>query len=683
MLTKLALRNARRSSKDYFIYLITMMAISAMMFAFNSIIFSKDVWELFSVAGIMAALLGLISFFIILIVAWLINYMAKFMLERRSKEFGTYLLIGMKRKDISHLYIKENLFIGTIALIGGLVLGGFLQQIIMTIFYSIFSMEYKLKLEIKLGTILMTLGCYYACYFLALLNNKKVLKKLSIAELMKVEKENESITENHEGAKQLLFFISIAYMIFAYFMIYKSSSTLMIFLLITGFVISIYMMFSGISAFIIKRVKNRGSWIYKHNRLFVLRQFSAKAKSMRFVMGTLTVLMVFSILSTNISMMFSKCQTTVGNYTMPFDVLIYGSVPDDDFSKEISTLENTCGINDKLLYNIYTDGNNTMNSFYRAHVPILESETEDYKQFYSSDTYIRLSDYNKLRKMLGYDEISLNENEYAVQTKKRLLKYIQSDLQDIKCDSLVLNNIYTDAFSQNGLNGADYLIVVNDNLTESMKPFFSLMAIDTTNKVDKETYEKVKNIYKIKNNLAIVDEFDDSDVAENGTQALSESKIPAVGSDQLLVFNDDLFIRDVDIPEMKFIMASIIFPLAYIGLIFIFVAMTVLSVQQFSDSSKSKFRYVILSKIGYTQKEIRKTVLHQFVLYYILPAISAIAMSIVACIYIGNAFVKYTGIDGNGLYYFLISFAIFMSVYLLYFITTYVGFIKNINNTEE
>ena len=43
MLNKLALRNARRSMRDYLVYLITMTAVAAMMFAFNSLIFSEDI----------------------------------------------------------------------------------------------------------------------------------------------------------------------------------------------------------------------------------------------------------------------------------------------------------------------------------------------------------------------------------------------------------------------------------------------------------------------------------------------------------------------------------------------------------------------------------------------------------------------------------------------------------------
>ena len=50
-----------------------------------------------NIAGMMAAMVGIATFFIVWIIAWLIHYMVRFILEKRSREFGIYLLSGMKR----------------------------------------------------------------------------------------------------------------------------------------------------------------------------------------------------------------------------------------------------------------------------------------------------------------------------------------------------------------------------------------------------------------------------------------------------------------------------------------------------------------------------------------------------------------------------------------------------------
>ena len=81
MFGKLAFRNVRRSARDYLVYVLTMTFIVALMFAFNSIIFSRDIQKMYELAGMMAAMIGIATFFIVLIVAWLINYMVRFMLE--------------------------------------------------------------------------------------------------------------------------------------------------------------------------------------------------------------------------------------------------------------------------------------------------------------------------------------------------------------------------------------------------------------------------------------------------------------------------------------------------------------------------------------------------------------------------------------------------------------------------
>ena len=85
MFNKLAFRNVKRSLSDYFVYLITMVLISSLMFAFNSMIFSKDILGIFSMAGVLGAMVGLATIFIIIVIAWLINYIIRFMMQKEAR----------------------------------------------------------------------------------------------------------------------------------------------------------------------------------------------------------------------------------------------------------------------------------------------------------------------------------------------------------------------------------------------------------------------------------------------------------------------------------------------------------------------------------------------------------------------------------------------------------------------
>ena len=119
MLNKLSFRNMKRSLRDYLVYVLTMMVVTALMYAFNSLIFQNGLTSYYELEGLMEIMIGLATVFIVLIVAWLINYMVRFMLEKRSTEFGIYLLLGMKKKTIARLYMRENMLLGGVATLAG------------------------------------------------------------------------------------------------------------------------------------------------------------------------------------------------------------------------------------------------------------------------------------------------------------------------------------------------------------------------------------------------------------------------------------------------------------------------------------------------------------------------------------------------------------------------------------
>ena len=149
MFGKLAFRNMKRSARDYLVYILTMTVVTALMYAFNSLIFQNDVNQYFELEAIMEVMIGLATFFIVLIVAWLINYMVRFMLEKRSGEFGIYLLLGMKKKMIARIYMRENILLGGLSFLIGLVFGILLRQVLLAVMFSMVRMEYHLKISAR------------------------------------------------------------------------------------------------------------------------------------------------------------------------------------------------------------------------------------------------------------------------------------------------------------------------------------------------------------------------------------------------------------------------------------------------------------------------------------------------------------------------------------------------------
>ena len=144
MLTKLSLRNAGRTWKDYLVFFVTLVLIAAIMFSFNGLLFDPDIRTLETDSYIIAVMLGIATFFILLVLAWLIQYMIRFMMKKRSREFATYLLLGMKRRQITHIFWGESLALGAMAFLLGTIIGLFLRQFLFACFYTLIGKSYRL-----------------------------------------------------------------------------------------------------------------------------------------------------------------------------------------------------------------------------------------------------------------------------------------------------------------------------------------------------------------------------------------------------------------------------------------------------------------------------------------------------------------------------------------------------------
>lgn len=692
MFNTLAFRNVKRSAKDYLVYVITMIMVTALMFAFNSILFSPDMRNRLDMAGIMAAMVGLATFFIVIIVAWLINYMVRFMLEKRSREFGTYLLLGMSKKQIARLYMRENALLGTGAFFVGMMVGILLQQILMAVLYAMIQENYHLHLEFNKWCILMTVCCYAGCYLLALFRCKSRFKKMNIRDLMDAGNKNEEIRESHEKIKKWLLPVSVIFLIlFGLWLFFGglfggwSGGTVLAYLI--GLVLVIYLFYTGLASWIICYIRKGGNRIYQGQNLFLLRQLSSKIKTMRFTMGTITALFTIAFLGCTIAMMFSDYQNKVLKEKFPFDIQVYSGDVKDDFAKELEVIADSVKIKDTHQYYIYENGTDQMNVWLLTHLKEFgtmfrkEDGSADLKKiavrddgcYCQYDTYMKLSDYNYLRAMLGYDEISLKDDEYTVHMKKRVYDQI-GDVTDHlsvqgKEGKLKACGVYTESFSQDGHNGGDYVIVIPDDSCEGLTPYYSELAVDIEGKAPDKLGDRLDNLEK-----KDVYSYLDIESDEEG-EGPSNS---CCGSDNIVSYSAVNLVRDNIIPEVKYMLSSIVFPCFYIGIVFVCVALTVLSVQQLSDSAKYKFRYGVLKKMGLNQREIAGVIWHQLVAYYLCPAVFAAGIAGIIAIFISRKFIFYTGIHTSVIQYFGISFALFFGIYLLYFVATYVGFKRNV-----
>lgn len=126
MLFKLSFNNMKKSIKDYSIYFLTLVLGVSIFYMFNSLDSQQAMLQVSesqrSIIKLMIIMLGYISIFVAIILGLLIVYANNFLINRRKKEFGVYMLLGMGKKQISKIILLETIFVGIISLIIGIVM---------------------------------------------------------------------------------------------------------------------------------------------------------------------------------------------------------------------------------------------------------------------------------------------------------------------------------------------------------------------------------------------------------------------------------------------------------------------------------------------------------------------------------------------------------------------------------
>ena len=150
--------------------------------------------------------------------------------------------------------------------------------------------------------ILMTAACYLCCYLLALFRSQKKFRKMNIHDLMDSQRQNEEIKETHEKAKRWFLPLSVLFLVvFGVFLFcFKAWDTGVVIAFLIGLVLTIYLFYTGIAAWIACYVRKKGAAIYRGMcGVSCSGSFLRRSGTLRFTMGTLTALFTLAILGSS------------------------------------------------------------------------------------------------------------------------------------------------------------------------------------------------------------------------------------------------------------------------------------------------------------------------------------------------------------------------------------------------
>ncbi len=651
MLNKLAIKNAYRSIKDYAIYLITVTLSFSFLFAFNLIGYSEDVLNLSSTMVNFKYSMYVVNSIIIFVICFLINYTTKFIFKKRSKELGTYMMLGIKKKKITSLITKENLLLGFTSLFLAIPLGYLFSIVMSYIMMNIFELPKLIKISFTTDAFIITFLYFFIIYIIVLFLLCRRFKKMKIHDLLYYERKNEKKNKDKSILSTIVFLISLALGIFAlilfdkqFISIGKEPSMSQIFLCILALIISIYGIMITISGFALNFVLKHKKLKYKKENLFLVRMFSSKVRSMSFTLGTLSVLITLSLIALNISSLFKGMFEYQISQNAPYDISI-NLENMDELPKYINKIEEFYSIKEKFIHHTYYDSYNN----------IRNGILNDYYSWHQKDLVIKLSDYNKLMDLKNESRLNLQEDEFLINCSKEACEKIEeSNIKEFKTKtgkSLKVKDITNEGFDRN-IVGFSYFSVLPDQYVEE------LMAntILTVN-----TKEKTSELFA--DQLISINSKDNCHQENNMYICYSMSNIVVKGKEEV---------------TNKSFMTITSFICFYIALIFTAVVGTILAIQSLSESCEYKYRYTVLKRLGYNNTDCYKLIRKQLLYFFIFPVMIPIIVSFSSLKSMNNLFQIALTTSNEYLSYFMINLFFFLSIYILYLIATYFGYKKNI-----
>lgn len=664
VLSKLAIRNVKRSIKDYLIYIITVVMAFSLIFAFNFVSFSSDITQLSEMMENLKYAIIFVSCIIVFVIAWLINYTMKFMFEKRSKEFGTYMLLGIEKKDINKMFLSENIVLGLISFVISFFVGTILGNIISAIVMNLFEMPYKIKLSITLTPVLLSTLYFILIYLFTLFRSSRRMKKMKIHNLLYLEKKNEEKIWKKKKYRNILFIIFVILGILGlylcdYAFIISNDPSMVSYLGISILllIISIYGITFTLGDFILALINKRRKIKYSKDNLFVAKNFEAKSRTIGFTLGTLSLLITLTLVCMNMSFIMKDAFENNIEQQAPYDILVEGMYSDVEESwagkqdnrkkawEYIDYIHENYEIEDELHYQILTLQDHQVAKYIKD---IGNNGLYDY------DTYLKVSDYNKLLEMLGEKPIHLKENEYFVtgdKTVQKYLKEIEKENNNITINGkqLSLKSTTIENFRLGWSTGNSFLIVIPDNVAKNMQVVTELYAFDTKEETKESDNTKLEKLGYY--------EFKDGDSYFSYFPVTVRGYYESSNKTAMTIFS---------------------FSLLYVSIIFITVVGTILSIQTLSDSNKNKYQYKLLKKLGVEDKKIKKTIRKQITCNFLFPALYPIIIAITTSISINRLFYAITSANMNYLTSILITIGIFAIIYGIYYIATYITFKNNI-----
>ena len=329
MFFKLAVKNVGRSFRDYGVYFLTVAFGVCLFYVFNALE-QQSVMQYLSnhqrqdvVAGIQQ-LIGMLSVFVWFVLAFLILYASGFLVRRRSRELGTYLLLGMERWQVAWLLLAETVVTALAALVAGLVLGVVLSQALSVFTAGLFSVPQTGFQFALSGSALLRTGLAFAGIFLLVMAYHALsVSRRTLITLLQAGRTHQECKVRSLGMSVALFLAGCILLGVAYAMLLTRGLLRvdgLFWVMIALGSLGTLLFFRGLSGFLLRLCQSRKKLYYKNLNLFILRQFHAGINTTYRSMTVICLMLLLAIGITATSVGLNNSVEQMAAESQPWDV---------------------------------------------------------------------------------------------------------------------------------------------------------------------------------------------------------------------------------------------------------------------------------------------------------------------------------------------------------------------------
>ena len=691
MFAKLAITNAKKSIKDYSIYFITITLCVGLFYAFMSL--SSSSYELITEDSynfeMLQDIMKYSTYFITALLAILVGYVNNYVMKRRKREFATYILLGTEQKSVALMFFIETLIIGSMAIFLGVFVGTLFSQVVTALILLTAKQEIIFNFRLYIDTVVITFIFFLAMFFIIGINNIRVLRKLKLIDMLNAEKKSEFQFKRSGKVYGIVFILAIIlYSVCGYCTIYlikadnertvtsMVSETVYTAVALVSFIIATYTLFYSL-AYILILVKEK--WInfkYEDTNLFLIGTIVSKLKTAPILMATISITFFGAAVSFIVTLIMSQWSLGYLDYRAPYDIDVrtYYNI---DENRRYESIEDIPNFNYGEIIS-YLNKDNNLEEYCIIDKYFINPEDFNIRDRWSRPlNVVKLSQFNKARSMLGYDEIKLKEDEFTTHWAKSIEEnQIQSFIKEnskinIGGEELRLssNDFYKESLGEGIFNlFTDTVIIVPDNICNNL-------TLATSNLIG-----NLKKDLKYEEGLELENSIIPNWYADNNKEIIEKYNKDYVDySEELIAIR----IKSVETSEMLNLNLGMRILGIYLGIVLLMISLTVLALQQLADSIEHKSRFNVLRNLGVEEDKIYKIVLKQISIYFIIPVfIALVGVIVFSCNYFKVIETEISFYVGDKAFIANIVFAVILliSIYIVYFLGTYYTFKRNINN---